>query len=130
MPIYVRAINRSNCPYCAGKRVDETNSLATLFPDLAKQFNNEKNYPLTPNHVTAGSGKIVWWTCAKGHNFQSAIAERTGRRKGCPYCSKRKPSETNNLKKVYPWINEIWDHRKNSDKKPENFTPKSKKRFG
>lgn len=128
MQIYVRALNGSNCPYCAGKRVDNTNSLSTLFPDLAKQFNNEKNYPLTPSNVSAGSGKIVWWTCKNEHNFQNTIAARTGRQRGCPYCSKRKPSISNNLKIAFPWINEIWDHEKNLDKKPENFTPKSKKK--
>ncbi|MDR1674203.1 MAG: zinc-ribbon domain-containing protein, partial [Oscillospiraceae bacterium] len=31
---------------------------------------------LTPDYVTAGSGRKVWWICANGHEWQTRIANR------------------------------------------------------
>jgi very-short-patch-repair endonuclease len=115
-----------NCPYCAGKRVDESNSLASIHPELAKQFHKQKNHPLTAHDIPIGSGKNVWWTCENGHDFESVVAGRVSRKRGCPYCSGRKASTTNNLKTLHPWIDEILDTEKNSDLKPEALPPKSK----
>jgi hypothetical protein len=42
-------------------KADETNSLATLFPSLLKEWNAMKNGELTPKDVTPGSRKNVWW---------------------------------------------------------------------
>ena len=43
----------------AGKK----DSLAITNPDLVKEWDYEKNAPLTPDDVTPGSGKKVWWIC-------------------------------------------------------------------
>ena len=46
------------CPYCSGHRVLKgINDLATTNPDLAKEWNYDKNIDLTPCDVTAGSRK-------------------------------------------------------------------------
>lgn len=34
---------------------------------LAKQWHPHKNMPLTPNDVSPGSGKKVWWVCSNNH---------------------------------------------------------------
>jgi DNA-directed RNA polymerase subunit RPC12/RpoP len=78
------------CPYCAGQKVLKGyNDLQTANPDLAKEWNYEKNGNLTPEIFTANSGIKVWWRCAKNHEWQAIIANRN-RGRGCPYCSGRK----------------------------------------
>ena len=78
------------CPYCSGRKVNESNCLSTTHPSLSKEWHPSKNKE-TPKQVTAGSGKKVWWMCEKGHEWQVAICYRSGSRKtGCPYCREYK----------------------------------------
>ena len=80
----------TGCPYCAGKRVGKDNNLAIKRPELAKQWHPTKNNKITPDNVTLGSGKKVWWKCNQGHEWKTMVAHRT-RGTGCPYCAgKRK----------------------------------------
>ena len=82
--------NRRNCPYCSGQKVlVGFNDLATTHPELSKEWDYEKNYPLTPQDVSAGSGKKVFWICSEGHSYLATINNRTNG-SGCPYCSKAK----------------------------------------
>ena len=37
-----------------------SNSLATVHPELVAEW-SEKNLPLTPDSITFGSNKKVWW---------------------------------------------------------------------
>lgn len=64
--------------------------LATNYPELAKEWNYDRNGALTPWMVTTGSNKKVWWTCSLGHEWETAIANRTRYSIGCPYCAGRK----------------------------------------
>ena len=74
------------CPYCSGKKVLQGyNDLATINPELAKEWNCEKNGNLKPEDFTANSGKKVWWKCEKGHEWKATIANRN-RGRGCPIC--------------------------------------------
>ena len=61
---------------------------------LLDEWDEEKNIPLTPDNVTHGSGRKVWWHCAKGHSWQAAICGRTMGRK-CPYCAGKKVDKNN-----------------------------------
>ena len=81
----------TSCPYCSNKAVlSGYNDLTTVEPEVAEQWHPELNGDLTPEHVTAGCRKKVWWICEKGHEWQAAIAMRAGRRKtGCPICAGR-----------------------------------------
>ncbi|MDI5913494.1 zinc-ribbon domain-containing protein [Streptococcus equi subsp. zooepidemicus] len=55
------------------------NDLATLFPDLAKEWDEEKNGPLELNKVHIGSAGCFWWVCPKcGLSYRQAIRRRTG----------------------------------------------------
>jgi hypothetical protein len=78
------------CPYCHSLRVNHTNSLAKLRPDIAVEWHPIKNGNLTPDDVTYGSKKLVWWLCGKGHEWESKINGRTSRGDGCPRCSESK----------------------------------------
>jgi DNA-directed RNA polymerase subunit RPC12/RpoP len=82
-----RTINGNNCPYCAGQRVLKGfNDLETLNPELADEWDCEKNL-LAPSQVTVGSGKYVWWKCHKeGHSWRTTVADRHSNGSRCPYC--------------------------------------------
>ena len=62
---------------------------------LMKEWNYEKNGDLNPEDFTVGSAKKVWWKCAKGHEWQATIANRS-KGIGCPYCYKEKRKIKNN----------------------------------
>jgi hypothetical protein len=66
---------------------NQCKSLATLWPELGKFWDYEKNHPLTPEHFTAGSTRRVYWTCRKGHSYQTTIAS-WAKAVGCPICYK------------------------------------------
>jgi hypothetical protein len=74
------------CPICSNKKVlVGFNDLSTTNTQLAKEWNYEKNGRLTPECVTAGSDKKVWWKCKKGHEWQAVIGSRNSG-VGCPIC--------------------------------------------
>ena len=64
-------------------------TLKECYPEIAKQWDYEKNYPKKPNEFLPGSGKKVWWKCNQGHEWCTTIHSRN-RGSGCPYCSGRK----------------------------------------
>ena len=79
----------AGCPYCAGRRVlAGFNDLKTREPELAAQWHPALNGALTPEQVTAGSHKKVWWECPSGHIWKAVVYSRAGpRRSGCPVCA-------------------------------------------
>jgi len=65
------------------------------YPHLVKEWHPTKNGDLTPDKVTSGSHKKVWWLCPKGHNYESLPYSRTSKNpRGCPYCSGNKSLNT------------------------------------
>ncbi len=87
--VAARTMHGSGCPYCAGfKALAGFNDLATLDPDVAAQWHTELNEKLTPEMVTLGSRKKVWWQCSQGHVWAAVIHSRTGPNHcGCPVCA-------------------------------------------
>lgn len=87
------------CPYCSGKRVLKGyNDLATLFPELLKEWNFEKNLNISPFDISAGSDLSVWWKCNKcGLEWQSKIYSRKYGH-GCPICGTIKSIENRRVK--------------------------------
>ncbi|MDD3230589.1 MAG: zinc-ribbon domain-containing protein [Oscillospiraceae bacterium] len=82
--IFNRTAGR-HCPYCAGQKVlIGFNDLETLYPQIADEWDWDKNRIL-PTTVTPGSNRRVWWKCSVGHSWRSEVAGRVGGR-GCPYC--------------------------------------------
>ena len=81
--------NAAGCPYCTGRLVlPGFNDLATLKPKLADEWYQPLNGDLTPDKVTLGSNKKVWWQCREGHVWQAFIYARTKPNgTGCPVCA-------------------------------------------
>jgi Probable Zinc-ribbon domain len=79
----------AGCPFCKGKRVAATNSLAKTYPSIAKLWSPRNQ--ITPDEVTAGSAKRVWWKCSRGHEYQMAVKRKTGPTpRGCPRCNDKR----------------------------------------
>lgn len=107
------------CPYCAGKiPILGENDIETLYPEIAKQYDQEKNK--TPlEKVNRGSSSKRWWICSEGHSWKSSVANRTKRGDGCPYCSGRYsiPGKTD-IATTHPEIAAQW--HPDNDKKPQD----------
>ena len=62
-----------------------SNSLASVHPELIPEW-SERNLPLTPDKITFGSNKRVWWKGACGHEWETSVKARSKGEK-CPICS-------------------------------------------
>ncbi|HEY6284925.1 MAG TPA: zinc-ribbon domain-containing protein [Ktedonobacteraceae bacterium] len=111
----------SNCPFCRGLKTSGTNSLATLFPDVAAQWHTTKNGRLTPEQVVAGSEQKVWWQCPKeiDHIWKASLANRTYLQRGCPMCAGKQVVKTNSLAHRYSELARQWHHTKNGSLTPD-----------
>lgn len=89
--VAARTTQNADCPYCTGRKVlAGFNDLATLEPMIAAQWHPTLNGALTPELVTVGSHKKVWWQCREGHVWKAVVYSRTGPKKcGCPVCAGR-----------------------------------------
>ena len=77
-----RTNGRQGCPYCANRRVlPGFNDLATTHPDLVEES------MFDPTTVTFGSSRRLPWRCAKGHEWEAAVAGRASSGEGCPVCA-------------------------------------------
>ena len=123
------ARKKSGCPYCAGKSVmPGVNDLATLKPELAVEWDFDKNGILTPDTVMPGSHKQVWWRCIRNHSWKARINNRAHGR-GCPYCGGHLViTGENDLKTLFPELAEQWDYQKNDADSPENVMAHAKRK--
>ena len=64
--VYTRS-GGAGCPYCSGRlpHIERSKVLSQYAPALVKEWDSEKNAPLTPSQVTVGSHRVVWWRCRK-----------------------------------------------------------------
>ena len=114
--------NRSRgslCTICTGFKVVKSNCLATLNPELAKEWHPTKNDDLTAYDVTEGTGRKVWWKCNKGedHEWYTSILKRSHGH-GCTICSGRKVVKSNCLATLNPELAKEWHPTKNGDLTP------------
>lgn len=71
-------VRGNGCPYCANRKVlAGFNDLATTHPHIAKEWHPTKNGTLTPQQVTYGSGKKVWWLREDGYEWDAKVCNRT-----------------------------------------------------
>ena len=65
-------------------------SWLSSYPQLAREWHPTRNDGVDADSLSRGSGRKVWWQCAKGHEWKVAICTRTAQRTGCPYCYGRR----------------------------------------
>ncbi len=104
---------------------EKENSLLFTNPEIAKEWNYEKNGILKPEHFAANSHKKVWWKCKNGHEWQATIKERNNGN-GCPYCAGKKVlNGYNDLQTANPTLAKEWNYEKNNRLSPMEATPNS-----
>lgn len=106
--------NGGGCPFCSGQKVlVGFNDLGTTHPRIAEQWVHNKNAKDIKS-VSAGSRYKATWTCKKGHEWETAVKNRT-RGQNCPYCSNNRRFEgLNDLTTLYPYVASQWDFSKNT----------------
>ena len=124
--VYKRCVNGTGCPECAkikrGQKRSKPksgNSLQETYPDVAKFWDYEANYPLTPLDVTPKSNKEYWWKCDKGddHKWPRKVVNATKSGK-CPACSGKMVVKGNSLLDLYPESMKYW-----SSENPQKYHP-------
>lgn len=85
-----RTSNNSGCPICNQKVPSKSNSLKSIYPEVAKEWHHEKNFPISPENITKASGKKVWWLCKidPEHEWRAVVRNRTTLGSKCPICDK------------------------------------------
>ena len=122
--------NNGKCPICSNKKVLKGyNDLATVSPEIAKEWNYDKNKKFTPSTILAEGTTRVWWKCEKGHEWETSPKKRTENHSKCPYCSGLKVwAGYNDLATTNPELLDEWDYKKNKDLKPIEVSAKSTKK--
>lgn len=112
----------------------EENKLINKYPEIAAQYDTERNdEPL--NKVYAAGRKKYWWKCPKcGKSWQAATYNRTINGTGCPFCSNpvyRKADVSYCLATHRAEVLPFWDYEKNKELgyTPWNVNPYSAKKF-
>jgi len=124
MPINKKVRSGLSCPICTGKRTSIENCLATVNPELSKEWHPTKNGKDTPFDYTAGSSsKEFWWQCKYNskHEWKCTIYKRHKRKFGCPYCSGKRVTIENSLLTLNPELSKEWHPNKNLPLTPETI---------
>ena len=124
-------LSANGCPYCSNRRVlVGYNDLATIHPEVVKEWHPTRNKGLKPSDFISGSGKKVWWKCEKGHEWEASICSRTKKYPTkCPTCfSKRVIKGRNDLVTTHPELLKEWHPIKNGDLKPTQVAFGSRKK--
>lgn len=112
-----------NCPYCSNRKLlTGFNDLKTKYPEIADEWNYNKNESLLPENILFGSAKSVWWICQNGHEWTASPSQRISVGTKCPKCSRsghiikrREQSELQLLVDVCPDLVNEWDYSKNTN---------------
>lgn len=118
----------NGCPYCAGKKVNASNSVAGTKPLLASEWDpaNDRR----PEDVAAGSDYAAAWLCRTDatHRWIAAVSSRPAHGAGCPFCAGKRPTDRNRLDLNRPTLAMQWHPTKNGDLTPADVTTGSNRR--
>lgn len=111
----------SNCPFCSGRRVNNTNSLKTIKPLLAEEWDYVRNNK-SPSDVTCNSREVVWWKCIDCKESYDMAVYNKSKGKGCRYCSGRTVSLSNCLATKDLKLAKEWHQKLNGELTPYDVT--------
>lgn len=122
-------LNKNKCPICSNRKVlPGFNDLATINPELVKEWNYDKNGDLLPTNILSKTNKYVWWKCVRGHEWSASVNSRAYGSK-CPFCSgQRVVKGVNDLNTKFPEIASQWNYTRNGDLAPSDVLPFSAKK--
>jgi len=120
--------SRGGCPVCSVNALhsDGINAMASTHPHLIEEFDFDRNYPLTPDDIVAGTNKKLHWICAKCKFKYIAVGTEKAIQKttDCQACRNRhvKPDGSNSMAKTHPRMALEFNLIKNSPDTPETLT--------
>ncbi len=123
-------LGRFECPICTSKMfVAGENDLESQYPDLATEFDVEKN-GITPDKVAFSyTNEEIWWQCPEGHEFQRSVWYRVNQVRECPICSRSIVVKgINDFQTAFPNVITIWDYEKNG-RGPDAISDISNRKF-
>lgn len=122
-------INGTGCPICVNKRVLKGfNDMETTHPNLAVEFDLNRNGSLKPSEINAGTHRKLWWLCSKGHSYQTSGMKRVGEGANCPICSNKKVlAGYNDMATLAPQLVEHFHPYKNAPDTPSALAPRTNK---
>lgn len=125
-----RVTKRSGCPYCGSKKLCIHNNFAAKYPQLASEWDYNRNI-ITPDLCSPGTNKEkYWWKCPNNfcgcHIYDATINNRVNG-KNCPYCFGNKICHHNNLVLSHPDLIKEWDYERNN-KRPDEYASMSKEK--
>lgn len=105
------------CPYCAGSRVNKTNSMASKYPEVLEHWDWDLNTVL-PDEIVAGQSKRrIQLKCPKcKRRYESSSQCWILAKEKCPYCRRHMESILDyerSLAQLYPTLIQEWDFSKN-----------------
>ena len=74
-----RALAGNGCSICCGLRTCRCNSLPSLYPEIAQEWDYCKNDG-EPDDYTASSNAVVWWKSRDQQSWQQSVLSRTDKR--------------------------------------------------
>lgn len=116
---------KHKCFFCTGRGIwPGENDLQTLHPEIAKEFDVDKN-GITPNYISPKDTGSYWWSCDNDHpSFLQSVEHRVSRKTKCPYCTGRKIIRgVTDLETLFPEIAKEWDVDKNNGVLPRDVSP-------
>jgi len=117
------------------KNPNGNNCLAFVNPQLSREWDYEKNYPLIPEGVFPNTHKVVFWICPCGNSWEAQIQRRNLGYCKCKKCNKVKEHSNdkdpkhNCLSFANPQLAKEWDYEKNYPLTPENVLCRGRKKF-
>ena len=83
-----RALRKTKCPYCAGRRASPESNFGNAYPSVARLYDLEANSPKGPNDFTPKSEKVAQWKCERGHTWSRSIAKQVKSGALCRECAR------------------------------------------
>ena len=104
------------------KIIKGENDLETLSPDVAAEWDYDKNQK-HPTEYRWKSNEFAFWKCRKcGYSYKAKINNRTNGR-GCPCCAgKHVVAGINDLATTHPQVADEWHPTKNGELTPKMVT--------
>lgn len=94
----------------------KADSIAVKYPEIAKEWDYEKNGQIKPEYITCGAHRKYWWKCSNNHSYECSPRNRIEGR-GCQICSGFNYIKgINDLETKYPNIAKLWDYELNEIK--------------
>ena len=121
----------TGCSYCSNRLLlVGFNDLKTVRPDLAAEFDDERNGSLSSSDLIYGTSRKIWWRCPNGHSYEAKVSQRNFSNSGCKFCQgKQVLTGFNDLAVAHPEIAASWDFERNAPVRPDTVASNSLMKF-